>query len=266
MTHPLIDARLHGSVMTLTLASRPEGGVTVDFIEALSDLFTDLATQTDLRVVVLQGPLDLGLDLDHWQNLLASHPLRVHRALQQMQRWRTQQLKTLPQALIAVVNGPCGGAALPLIEGCDLVLCSHPSVFSLPASQAAWLGPETEPAFDETPQAYRRSMLHALIGRSLGGEQAQAQGWVTFSVPTEALPDRLDGLTQSLLDKDPLALQFTKETLAHAPHMDWDTSVHFTAAKFAEIKARQAQLGGPSSRAHAIAGFLAGQSKPGLKG
>jgi hypothetical protein len=72
-------------------------------------------------------------------------------------------------------------------------------------------------------------------------------------------------LIESLKSKDPLALQFTKETLAHCPHMGWDASVSYTAAKFAQIKALQAEAGN-SSRAGAIAGFLSGQSKPGLKG
>jgi hypothetical protein len=44
--------------------------------------------------------------------------------------------------------------------------------------------------------------------------------------------------------------------------MSWDAAVSFTAGKFAEIKALQANSA--STRTTAIAGFLAGKNKPGL--
>lgn len=266
MTHPLIEARLEAAVLTLNLLRQPRGGVQIGFIESLADLFSGLPTRPEVRVVILQGELDLSLDLPHWQDLRRTQPVRVHRALQAVQRWRTLQMKTLPQAWVGVVNGPCTGAALALLEGCDLALCSRASVFSLSPEQALWLGPDTEAAFDESPQSHRRSLLHAVAGQAMKAEQAQDLGWVTFCLDDGEGPSLLSELTQSLLDKDPLALQFTKETLAHVSQMGWDASVNYTAAKFAEIKARQAQAGGTSARATAISGFLAGQSKPGLKG
>ena len=48
-----------------------------------------------------------------------------------------------------------------------------------------------------------------------------------------------------------MALQFTKETIAHVGTMSWDASVNYTAAKFAELTSRQS--GASSSRAIAIA-------------
>ena len=81
-------------------------------------------------------------------------------------------------------------------------------------------------------------------------------------------PDTLEtdvyDLARSLVEKDPLALQFTKETVAHVDTMSWDAAVNFTAAKFAELKSRQA--GGASARASGVQNFLAGKSKPGLGG
>ncbi len=266
MTHPLIEARLEAAVLTQNLLRQPRGGVQIGFIESLADLFSGLPTRPEVRVVILQGELDLSLDLPHWQDLRRTQPVRVHRALQAVQRWRTLQMKTLPQAWVGVVNGPCTGAALALLEGYDLALCSRASVFSLSPEQALWLGPDTEAAFDESPQSHRRSLLHAVAGQAMKAEQAQDLGWVTFCLDDGEGPSLLSELTQSLLDKDPLALQFTKETLAHVSQMGWDASVNYTAAKFAEIKARQAQAGGTSARATALSGFLAGQSKPGLKG
>ena len=107
--------------------------------------------------------------------------------------------------------------------------------------------------------------MHPLQVQKLSAQQALDRAWVTLVLEEAEVAAKVQELTQSWLDKDPLALQFTKETLAHVGGMSWDASVNYTAAKFAEIKARQAELGS-SSRADAITGFLAGQSKPGLKG
>lgn len=267
MTHPLIECLHQDQVLTLNFLAQPPEGMRIDFVEALAQTLSDLPARSPVRIVVLRGDMGLNLDLAHWQSVLLAQPMRVHQALQQMHRWRTRTLKTLPQPLIAVVTGPCAGAALPLIEGCDLALCDGTATFSLSPAQADWLAPEgLEKSFHEAPRGPTGSLLPALAGQTLGAEQAQALGWVTMAVSEADLPQVLGSWTQSLLDKDPLALQFTKETLAHVPHMDWDASVSFTAAKFAEIKALQAAAGGASARAQAIAGFLAGQSKPGLKG
>jgi enoyl-CoA hydratase/carnithine racemase len=266
MTHPKINDRLADGVLTLTLLPPGPQGVQIDFIEALSQCFTDLPTRSEVRVVVVRGHLELPLDLKHWAALAQTEPVRAHRALQAMQRWRTRQLKTLPQAMVTVITGSCTGAALPLVEGSDLALCCDTATLGLTLEQAQWLSPGTEPAFDEPNDNFQRSLLHALTGQTLSAPQASDLGWVTFAYPVNELDAQVQALTQSLLDKDALALQFSKETLAHVPHMDWDASVSYTAAKFAEIKARQAEAAGPSSRANAIAGFLAGQSKPGLQG
>jgi feruloyl-CoA hydratase/lyase len=266
MTHALIEHSLDGGVLTLTFLPQPATGVQINFVETLVQILEALPQQTDVRTVVLDGHLDLNLDLQHWQDLRQAQPVRTHRALQNIQRWRTLQLKTLPQAIMVVITGRCSGAALALVEGCDLALCSDDAILSLSEDQARWLGPETEAAFAETAQSYSQSLLHALRGQRLMAPKAQDDGWVTFTLPKQALASKVTELTQSLSEKDPLALQLTKETLAHVPHMDWDTSVNYTAAKWAEIQAKQAQAPGPSSRTTAIAGFLAGQSKPGLQG
>ncbi len=266
MSHPLIQAQRQDEVLTLTFLPQPVRGMTIDWVEALAQQLADLPSPNELRVVVFQGDWNLSLDLAHWQALRQTQTVRVHRALQQLHRWRTRTLKTLPLALIAVIKGPCAGAALPLVEGCDLALCTPTATFDLPLAQAEWLGTAIEGPLGADPAVSPGDWLQALAGQTMGAAQAQDEGWVTCAVSEAEVPQRLAEWTQSLIDKDPWALQLTKETLAHVPHMDWDASVSYTAAKFAEIKALQAAAGGSSTRAHAIAGFLAGQSKPGLKG
>lgn len=250
----------------LTLSADARWGH-IDTIETLSHLWDLLSTRSDVRVLVIElGPEHKGeLSDSHWQSCLQSDPQRAHRALQMLHRWRTRTLKTLPQAVLTLIRGRCSGASLALVEGSDVALATPDATFELTQVEADLLGSATEPSYADTENPAHESPMHPLKAQSLTAHQALDRAWITLLSDAAGVEDQVQALTQSWLDKDPLALQFTKETLAHVGGMSWDASVNYTAAKFAEIKARQAALGS-SSRADAIAGFLAGQSKPGLKG
>jgi enoyl-CoA hydratase/carnithine racemase len=255
--------RLEAGVLRLAL---PSCDWRIEQVEDLDRLLDHLATPCEIRVLVLElnAPSKPEPQAHNWTAALQSDPVRVHRALQCLHRWRTLQLKVLPLALLAVVQGRCSDAALALIEGSDVALATPESVFTIDDGWVDLLS-RVEPPWSGWAVPPHASPLHPLRQQSLNAWQAQAQAWITFALPMDELLLRGQALIDSWMDKDPLALQFTKETLAHAGSMSWDASVNYTAAKFAEIKALQAATGG-STRANAIAGFLAGQSKPGLKG
>lgn len=270
-----LQAHLQEDVLTLSLG-QSEGGALwrIETLDALSAIFDALAVRPHIRVLVLElgtpaaatAATAVGaLDTAHWQTLLQTDPARAHQGLQRLHRWRTQQLSVLPQAVLTLVHGHCGAAALALIEGSDVALATPDAMLHVDASDVALLGAATEAAFAGTDATPHDTPLHPLQPQRVTAAQAHAKAWISFVVSADALTTQAQALINTWREKDPLALQFTKETLAHAGAMGWDASVSFTAAKFAEIKARQAAEGGASARASAIAGFLAGQSKPGLK-
>jgi enoyl-CoA hydratase/carnithine racemase len=266
--HPLINPHLQQGVLTLSLGDPSSDACwTLDFVEALNQTFDALATRGEIRVIVLRGAgrdFGLGLDGTDWQACLQRHPMRTQQALGLFDRWRNRDLRRLPQPVIAMVTGRCVGVAMSLVEGCDIALAADDARFELAVDQARWLRSAVSPELGSHPSASRALFFHALTDQILSAAEAQQIGWLTFCYRADRLEQEILQLAHALCEKDALALQFTKETMAHVGSMSWDASVSFTAAKFAEIKARQAD--GPSSRATAIAGFLAGQSKPGLSG
>jgi len=139
-----------------------------------------------------------------------------------------EQLRLLPQPVIAMVHGQCHGGAVRLIEACDIVFAADDADFSL------------------------------------GGRQAQRNDWVTLSVPASELEAQTYQLARELAGKDALALRFTKETLQRVADVSWDEVLNFTSVKQAELKSLQA--GQPSARALAVESFLAGKTKPGTGG
>lgn len=266
--HPRITATLDEGVLTVVLGT-DHAPVALDVlaIEFLEQLFWQVGNDAQVRVLVLRGHgehFGQGLDVPDFERVLAADPARVHHALYTLRRWGNGQLRSLPQPVLALIQGLCAGAAVTLVQGCDIALCAHNAEFSFASRDARWLAqePGAQPRADW--MSARALTYHCLSGQAMDGQQAERAGLVTFSHPAELLAQELSQLVVSLCEKDALALQFTKETLSHVGSMSWDAAVNYTAAKFAEIKARQAE--GPSARATAIAGFLAGKSKPGLSG
>ncbi len=173
-----------------------------------------------------------------------------------------RQLRALPQPVVAKLRGAWHGSVLALVAACDIVYVTDDAEFQLDgASNGTLLSGPVEQAISSvmTPRSVSR---HSLDGRPFSGIEAERNGLATLSFPPIELDGETDALLASLLEKDPLALQFTKQTLRHVPSMGWDAVLDYNAAKFAELKSLQA--GKPSARAAAVESFLAGTSKPGL--
>lgn len=266
--HPLIQASLDAGVLTLTMGiGQAPAALDVPAIESLDQIMCQLTQDTEVRVLVLRGRgrnFGQGLDIQAIEQMHAEDPKRVQHALTIVRHWGDGQLRCLPQPVLAIVQGQCAGAAITLVQGCDLALCDHDAQFRFEERDARWLAlkPSAQNRFDGL--LARALNYHYLSGLPANGQQAEHMGLVTFSHPADILEHEVSQLVASLCAKDSLALQFTKQTLVEVGSMSWDAAVNYTSAKFAEIKARQAE--GPSTRATAIAGFLAGKNKPGLGG
>ncbi len=265
-THHALHTQLEDGVFTISL-NAPAGGnaLSCAMLTSLDDLLQRVALCEDIRVVVLRGmgaQFSTGLDLDDFSHAVAHDVPRARTALDCLHQWRSRLLAIQPQPVIGVVQGACHGAAVKLIEGCDMVLADESAQFMLTAADAPLLA--CHPACVPGPawmSATRLAELQA-PGRQVSSVEAEATGLITLACAADTLAQEVHDLTRSLAEKDRLALQFTKETVAHVGTMSWDAAVNFTAAKFAELKSRQA--GGASARASGVQNFLAGKSKPGL--
>lgn len=173
-----------------------------------------------------------------------------------------RRLRELPQPVIAKLRGAWHGSVLALVAACDIVHVADDAEFKLDeVNNAAFMDGPVEQAVSSVMT--RRAVLwHALDGRPFNGIEAERNGLATLSFPPADLDAETETLLAGLLEKDPLALQFTKQTLRHVSGMGWDAVLDYNAAKFAQLKSLQA--GRPSARAAAVESFLAGTSKPGL--
>jgi enoyl-CoA hydratase/carnithine racemase len=264
----LLHTQLDDGVLTISLHAPERGNaLTWHMVTSLDELWQRIALREDVRVVVLRGSGDvfsMGLDVDDFSQVMHVDVPRARAALECLHQWRSRLLKILPQPVIGQVAGACHGAAVRLVEGCDIVLAAEDAAFMLSGPDASLIA--RHPACVPGPDWIDACTLSQLQsqGRTVSGLEAAQHGLVTFACTRETLEHEVMELARALSDKDRLALQFTKETVAHVGSMSWDAAVNFTAAKFAELKSRQAS--GPSARASGVHNFLAGKSKPGLGG
>lgn len=260
-----ITTDLKSGVLTITL-NRPEKrnamnvAMTLDMVRLLQAVHLN----EEVRVVVLEGAgpgFCAGMDLKDFFDATAYDEDTLRAAKEAANHWRARQLRNLPQPTIAKIHGFCYGGAFGIVEACDLAWAADDTQFTLSEINFGHFpaGPVAK-AISRT-MTPRTASYYALSGRPFNGAEAERTGLITRSVAGTDLQTEVDALAQELVAKDPIALQFTKESLQHVESMTWDAALNYNAAKFAELKTRQQ---GAGSRAASVANFLAGKSRPGL--
>ena len=105
-------------------------------------------------------------------------------------------------------------------------------------------------------------MLYALTGRPMSGQIAADIGFVNYAVPADKLRDDVMALALEIAEKDPSALQATREIYRNSMNMEWDVAMEYASSLQSQHTARQAN----AFREEGIGDFLDKRYKPGLGG
>lgn len=254
-------------VLTISM-NRPDkrNAMNVEMTFEMKALLEEITHRRDIRVVIVRGNGDgfcAGMDIKDFFDSTERSDETLAAARQASNDWRVRLLRHLPQPTIAMIHGFCFGGAFAIVESCDIAFCADDTRFALSEINFGHFpaGPVAKSV--SLSMGRRAASYYALSGRTFNGALAQQSGIVTMSFPPDRLQEETLRLAHDLTTKDPIALQFTKESLEHVRSMTWDAALNYNAAKFAELKTLQK---GPTSRAAAVEGFLEGKFKPGLSG
>jgi len=213
MTYETIDFKAEGAVARITL-NRPErlNSFTVRMHEELRDALGDLR---DARVVVLTGAgraFCAGQDLN---DRAVSPDKAVDLGETVTQCWNPliRRLTTLPQPVIARVNGVAAGAGANVALACDVVVAANSAKFIqsfsaiglIPDSGGTWALPRL------VGQA--RALGLALTGDPLPAQQAAEWGLIWKAVDDEALDLEVDAIANRLASLPPLGLAAIKDMI-----------------------------------------------------
>ena len=220
--------------MTTVIVDRPEEGVTrvtlhrpdrlnamnAELVGDLHDALADLAVDRTCRVVVLTGHgrgFCAGLDLGGYGD-----PPGVEGVGQVEATFATQtqiaalvpRLRSLPQPVIAAVNGPAAGGGLALALACDIRIAAASARFNVAFVRlgisgcdigVSWMLPRLIGA--------SRAWELMLTGRIIEAQEADRIGLVLRVVPDDNLLDSGLETARSIVANSPWGIRMTKEVM-----------------------------------------------------
>ena len=202
-----------GPITRITL-NRPDrlNSFTVQMHSELRDALDQLG---DARVVVLTGAgrgFCAGQDLND-RGVSTGDAVDLGATVEQCWNPLVKVLTTLPQPVIARVNGVAAGAGANIALACDIVVAAKSAKFIqsfsalglIPDSGGSWVLPRL------VGQA--RALGLALTGEPLSAEKAEDWGLIWKAVDDDALDAEVDAIASKLASLPPLGLAAIKDMI-----------------------------------------------------
>lgn len=212
------------AIMTL---SRPEAAnaLSTQMLYDLHDILVDLKNDSEVRVVILTGAGEkafcAGADLKERRGMTDNEVKKTVRLI----RSTVNEVETLPQPVIAALNGVAFGGGLELALACDL------RVGALEASVGL-----TETSLAIIPGAGGTQRLPRLIGlgkakeliftsKRLTAKEAEVIGILEYAVPRTQLLDKALELAEGIAKNAPLAVIQAKTAINQGTEVDLNTGL-----------------------------------------
>ena len=213
MAYETIEFKADGAIARITL-NRPDrlNSFTVQMHEEVRDALANLG---DARVVVLTGAgrgFCAGQDLND-RAVAPGEAVDLGETVEAQWNPLIRTLTSLPQPVIARVNGVAAGAGANIALACDIaiaaksarVIQSFSSIGLIPDSGGTWALPRL------VGQA--RALGLALTGEPLAAERAAEWGLIWKAVEDDALDTEVEGVAARLASLPPLGLAAIKEMI-----------------------------------------------------
>ena len=235
--------------ITWLILNRPEkrNAMSPQLHYEADDALAKLATDAETKVLVLTGAGDesfsAGQDLKLYFRGTADDPVERAKAAHASNSWRWRRLSTFPRPTIAMVNGYCFGGAFTPVCACDFAIAAEDAVFGLseinwgilPGGIVSWNVADV--------MSYRDAIYYAVTGDTFDGKRAEEIRFVNYAVPKEKLREETIKLARKLMEKNPVAVRYTKEAIRAVRHMTVDQAADYLRAKSDALKAADKEKG-----------------------
>ena len=219
---PLVLSRREGAVLTLTL-NRPDKSNSLhpDLVKQLSAALKGAEADNALSVVVITGAGNsfcAGLDLE----LLVSWTTEQKLAYLERATRVFRRVWSLPQPVIAAVNGPAIAGGFDLAAFCDIRLAAKEAIFGQ-AEINIGLTQIIHPLYKSIGLARAKEL--AMTGQNISADEAFRIGLVNHVYPREELIPRAMELAAVLASKPQGALFATKRLTRELIDLDTNTAL-----------------------------------------
>jgi 2-(1,2-epoxy-1,2-dihydrophenyl)acetyl-CoA isomerase len=227
MNYETIDFKLDDGVARITL-NRPDrlNSFTAQMHQELRNA---LIQAENARVVILTGAgrgFCAGQDLNERAVASGDHAVDLGVTVETGWNPLIKALTTMPQPVIAQVNGVAAGAGANIAFACDIVVAAHSAKFIqsfsaiglIPDSGGSWILPRLA--------GQARAMGLALTGDPLPAEKAAEWGLIWKCVDDGALADEVDAIAKKLASLPPLGLAAIKSIIRSTWGRTLDQELH----------------------------------------
>lgn len=190
----------------------------------MMEVLDELEYNDEVGVLVLTGEgtaFSAGMDLKEYFVETEKDGLAGTRKAQRESYGWWKRLREFYKPTIAMVNGWCFGGAYGPLFACDLAFAAKDAQFGL--SEINWGilpgGGATKIAVELVN--FRNAMYHSMMGENVDGVKAAEWGLVNEAHDADKLKDRVTEVCNVLLQKNPVALQATKEAVRKVSEMTY---------------------------------------------
>lgn len=211
----LIEDR--GDGIMLATIHRPERMNAIDdgLIAAMSALFDRLETDRSVRVLILTGAgraFCAGADLN--SDFVASRGPEESLAAQMRLANLVERMTTLPQPVIAAVNGVAAGGGFAFTLAADLRVAARSASFVLANARLGLSGGECGISW-LLPRAIGLAQAFELMltGRKIDAAEAERLGYLNRLVDDDALIETAMEIARAIAANAPFGVRMTKEVV-----------------------------------------------------
>lgn len=209
-----------------------------EMIAELTQIFSDLQNQKDMRAVVLQGEgkaFCAGADLN-WMKEMVNFSFEQNRedSLKLFAMFETMVNCTLP--IIGLIHGAAFGGALGLVAICDEVIAEDNTQFCFSEVKLG-IAPAVISAFINRKAVAGKVRPLMLSGVVFNSHTAQQAGLVTEVVATGEGHSAVQRVLHNYLQCGPGAVRETKKLLNNLSAMSWNQQKESTTMLIAERRA-----------------------------
>ncbi|PLY05651.1 MAG: p-hydroxycinnamoyl CoA hydratase/lyase [Arcobacter sp.] len=196
----------------------------------MMEILDELEYNDEVGVVVLTGEgeaFSAGMDLKEYFIETEKDGLAGTRKAQGEAYGWWKRLRNFYKPTIAMVNGWCFGGAYGPLFACDLAFTTKDAQFGL--SEINWGilpgGGATKVVVES--MNFRNAMYHAMTGENIDGVKAAEWGLVNEAHDADKLKERVAEVCNILLEKNPVALQATKEAVRKVSEMTYSNAEEY---------------------------------------
>ncbi|MEU1548373.1 enoyl-CoA hydratase/isomerase family protein [Nocardia sp. NPDC005745] len=248
----------HIALVTLNSPQRLNAMDAADY-QALSEAWTEVRDNTDIRVAVVTGAGDRAFSAGADLKSFLGTPTDLS------DFWLTQQGQLLNRGIemwkpvIAAVNGYCLGGGLTLMLATDIRFATPSASFGLTEVKRGVLAANggTQRLIEQLPHALAMELL--LTGDRFDVQTALQWGLVNRVVETDDLLDTAFATARRISANAPLAVQATKELALRSRDVDRATGLRLEEAMLKLLRHSEDALEGPRAFAEKRAPTFTGR-------